>query len=224
MPRWALLLLAVCAAALVGVIAVAAADERKLAFTLGVRSTGSIIVIPPDGVACQERIGVPAEFATVSFELGTYFKPGPAIDVEVRRTGSGEVLAQGALAAGYPDNQRHLVDIGAVGDEQFVDVCLHNQGSRKVAVYAGKEDASYTSRPSVNGEERRHDMDLIFFRDDSTTMLALLPESFDRAALWYPAALRGWFVWLLAGLVLLAVPALLLRALQRASSASAQSN
>ena len=93
-----------------------------------------------------------------------------------------------------------------------------------MAVYAGKEDASYTSYPSVDGEERRHDMDLIFFRDDSTTMLALLPESFDRAALWYPAGLGGWFVWVLAGAVLLVVPALLYRALQRASNASTQSS
>lgn len=215
MPRkLVLLFLGACAAAAVCVAIAAAVDERRLAFTLGVRSTGHVVEIPPGGVACQEPIGVSAAFATVNVGLGTYFKPGPELEVSVRDVESRENLGHGVLPAGYPDNQKHLIAVGDIPEERMVAVCLQNNGRRSVGVYSGKRDAS-SSDTTVNGEFRRHDMDLIFYRDNSTTMLSLVPEAFDRAALWMPGAVRGWVIWVLAALVLLAVPPLLLRALER---------
>ena len=225
MPRKvSLLLLGGCAAAVLGVLLAASLDERKLAFTLGVRSTGRIVEIPPGDVACQGPIAVPADFATVEFGLGTYVRPGPELGIEVRDVESRDVVGRGTLPAGYPDNQKHLVDLGEIPEGQTVSVCLRNEGARKVAVYAGKPDGSFTSEASVDGKPRRYDMDFIFYRDEATSMLNLVPTAFERAALWLPSAVRGWIIWLLGGLVVFVVPALLLWALQRASNTSTQSS
>ncbi|NLT05440.1 MAG: hypothetical protein GXY03_03925 [Solirubrobacterales bacterium] len=215
MRSWAVRsFLAVAAVGLVCLLVVAATDERDLAFTLGVAPGGVAADLPPGGRACQTPVAVPAAFDGVEVKLGTHRRPGPPFEVEVVASDGGQTVATGRAAAGYPDNTVVEVELAReVPAGSDVDVCVANRGRGDLAVYGGPELAKRGSGVRVGGNDVPTDMTLVFTRPGSSAA-SLLPTVFDRAALFRPGWVGAWVFWLLAGLVLLAVPGLLAGALR----------
>ena len=211
-----------CVAAILAALAVlalaASATLRgeRLAFTLGVTSGGPVAVVEPGSRVCQRDVIVPqgGGFDRVRLSLGTYQRPGPPVDLIVRDAG-GATLARGALRGGYPDIAQapsHSVRVGEVGDERRIDVCVANEGSRRVAVYGNAGIASQTSSAELDGQPQEYDLNLAF-ETRERSIAALWPAMADRAALFRAAWVGPWTYLVLALLVLVAVPALLVRAL-----------
>lgn len=208
-------------AALVLVAGALLADTPR-AFTLGVTNGLVAAELRPGQQACQAPITVPDDggFDRVRFSLGTYKRPGQAVDLTVLPAGGGAPLARGGLPAGYPDVDRapnHTVAVGDVAAGERIQVCLTNRGSNKVAVYGNADAANRTSTATRDGKPLGTDLNFAFERDERT-LAALAPAIADRASLFHAGWVGPWTYVLLALVVVLGVPLLLVRALRAAET------
>ena len=110
--RLPLVLIGVAMLAVVGLIATMAADERDLAFTLGVRPDQVAVVLQSGSEACQRPIDVSADATSVEFQVGTYRRPGEPIEVTVRDASG--LVGSARLRGGYPDNSRLRTRVGEI--------------------------------------------------------------------------------------------------------------
>jgi hypothetical protein len=194
-----------------GLLLVAALDERRLAFTLGVQPTQIVAVVQPGQTACQAPIDVPADARSVELPVGTFRAPGPQLEVLVR-TAAG-VAGRDTVPAGYPDSSTVSASPAGIESGRQVEVCVRNTGSRKVALYGGAPQAARTTALTVDGRARPADLTLVFERGERRSMLAALPDVFQRASLFHASWLRPWMLWALAALALIGIPLLLAGAL-----------
>lgn len=219
MRKPAVVVAALCALTVAALVVVALAQRTSLAFTLGVASVIPAVGLDPGDEGCQTPISVPGggEFDRVVLHLGTYRRPGPEVEVEVRdRAADGRVIGRGTLAAGYADIGRepeHAIRVGEIPAGRQIDVCVLNRGSTKVAVFGNADAASRTSAATFNGQPAGVDMTMVFERSPRS-LASLTGALADRAALFKLGWIGGWTFWLLAALVLLAVPVLLVRAVR----------
>jgi hypothetical protein len=203
-------------AGLVALALAASQDERDLAFAFGVVPGLVAAELPPDAQACQRPVAVGGNFDGVELLVGTYEGGGQPLAVTVRRTDGGRILAEGRVAGGYPDFSERSVQMDrSVVRGERVAVCVRNDGKRRIALYGGPELAKRNSAVAVDGREQPTDLTLTF-TTASRSALSQLPAIFDRASLFRPAWVAPWTFWLLGGLLLLAVPALLGAALRDA--------
>ena len=208
----------VAAAMLVCLAVVAITDDRELAFTLGVRPTQVAAVVEPGKRACQRPLDVSADARRLRFQVGTFHKPGPELTVDA---GAGTQRAAGVVPGGYGDVTWQRVDLDReLREGERIELCVTNRGNRRAALYGGPALAARTSSAYVDGRRVPADIALIFERDHGSSAFALIPTAFERAALFHPSWFGPWTVWALAGLVLLAVPWLLIGALRMASDVS----
>jgi hypothetical protein len=219
---------ALALAALAGLAAAALLNERSQAFTLGVvRSTAA--KVKPREEICQAPITVPASaaFEGVTFAVGTNHRTGPALDLSVRAAETGDpaarggtMLARGTLPAGYPDVDRvaeHTVRVGPVSAGSTIAVCFTNRGRRPAFIYGNADAAARSSSAFLDGKPLGTDLALDFERREPRSLAALAPAMIERAALFRARAVGPWTYVVLALLVLLAAPALLVRALRAAA-------
>jgi hypothetical protein len=199
-------------------VAAAGADDRELAFSPGVGATFPAALVPPGAEVCQASVEVASRFDAVEVVLGTYARPGPELAVTVREPASGRPLAAGVLPDGTRDNQSASARVTPeVPEGERVDVCFRNAGDRRVVFYGGAPADPLTDA-RVDGRPILHDIRLDYHRSQPRSALALVPDMFERAALFRPPGVGAWTYWCLLALVALGVPALLGAALRRALS------
>jgi hypothetical protein len=210
-----LVLAATLVLGLLVLLGVGFANVREEAFTLGVQPGGVAAVLMPGDRACQELIDVPEEFSEVELQLGTYRRAGAALELTVHeRRGGGSVLGRGSLEGGYPDVSRQRISVGEVAADQQVAVCVEATAGPKVALYGNAGRAAPASTLRVNGKEVDADLTLVFHEADGRSLIAELPDMFDRAALFKGGWVGPWTFWLLTLAVLGLVPLALTRALR----------
>jgi hypothetical protein len=220
--RSAALVLAGLVVAAVAVLAVAAvSDQRDLAFTLGVNPAQVAAPLNAGQEVCQGPVDVPERFRRVQMRVGTFGKPGPPLAVTVRAFPAGLPLARGTLRGGYPDSRAQTVTLQSVAAGGRVSVCVRNVGRKQqVALYGGAGAAARTSTASIDGRSLGTDLTLVFKRDEERSVLSLLPTMFERASLFHPGWAGPWLFWTMLAALLLLVPLLLWRALDRAAGAA----
>jgi hypothetical protein len=199
-------LIAASVAGLLAVLAAAALDERERAFTVGLPPVRVAAELAPGDRACRANIDVPAAFSRVRLATASFRQTGPALTVTA---GS----ARGTVPAGYPDNSTVEVRLGEVAEGGRIDVCVTNEGDHRVALYGSPPD---TPPDSLGDPNLAPELGVTFVREEPKSMLALVPEAFDRAALFRPAWVGAWTFWVLLGVVAAAVPALLVAAYRSA--------
>jgi hypothetical protein len=210
-------LLALLVVVLAGTLAVAivgASEKRTLAFTLGVPPSAPMAVLTHGSTMCQQPIAVPSAFDAVELQAGTYMRPGPALAVLVRRMQDGTQLGHGTLASGYPDVAKETVPVGTIPKGEDVAVCITNDGARRVALYGAADAAARDSTALVDGRPTNPPTDVaLVFRMKPRSMLAIVPDVLQRMSLFHGGWIGAWLYWLLLVVVVVAVPALLGRAL-----------
>lgn len=208
----------VAALGVLGIALAGALHAEHRAFSLGVTSVGVAAQLKQGQSVCQGLIEVPqgGAFDAVRMPVGTFHRPGPALEVTVR-TPQGRQLAQGTLEGGYPDIDRQpfqVIGVGHVADRQPIDVCIENQGRHSAALYGNSAAASaHTTARDGKGTPLPSDLDLIFVRDDAPSQLALVPDMLRRAALFAAGGVGAWVLWLGLVLVVVLVPVALWRAI-----------
>jgi hypothetical protein len=219
LPRRATAVLLVACGLVAAVLAVAAAgDRRELAFTLNVRPAHAVAEVEPGGEACHWGIQAGATFDVVEPLLGTHGRPGPPLAIAVRELGTGRVLAGGRIEAGARDNSlaRGRVE-PAVEEGRLIGVCFRNEGGGPVTIFGGPT-AEAPGHAFDGIRAGAGDMRLVFYRSQPRSALALVPDMFERAALFRPDPVGAWTFWALLVLVAGGVPLLLAAALRAAAS------
>jgi hypothetical protein len=199
-------LVAVAVLGALALLAAAALDDRERAFTAGLPPVRVVAELPPGDTVCHEGIDVPAAFSRVRLATASFGRMGPALSVSA---GGG----RGTVPAGYPDNSTIEVDVGEQPEGGRIDVCVTNDGDHRVALFGSPPD---TPADRLGDPERTPELGLTFVREESRSMLGLVPEAFERAALFRPDWVGAWTFWVLLGLVLAGLPLLLAAAYRSA--------
>jgi hypothetical protein len=224
--RAALALLATAALGVVALLVGRAFDERPQQQRLGVFISHSVADLRPGQMACQGSIAMADDTSAVTFNPGTpHAEPGPAIVTTVRDSYSQRVLARGRLAAGFDPAKAQTVELSPpVKANAQVDFCFRNAGPGRALLFGDTEAGAIhptvsTSVASIDGHPiLDKDIALVFPRRQSKSVLELVPQIFERAALFRPGVVGPWVYWLLAALLLVGAPLLLARALATADA------
>jgi hypothetical protein len=212
-----IVLLGLAVAAIAGLIGAAALDRRDLAFTPGVPIIGTAAELDSKEQACQTKLAVPEAFREIEFVPLTGGEPGPRLNVKLLDTKSGRRLARRKVSAGYPGDRPLRVDVGRVPAGRRVDVCIANRGPDDVKLAGGKSESVLGSPLTVEFHEvEGWAVSLRFLRGHPRPVLSQVPLIIHRAALFRPGLVGPWTFWLLAALMVVAVPLLLAQALRRA--------
>jgi hypothetical protein len=207
MRRPVVVLIAVCAAAVLALALTGLTTRERRAFTLGVASAGPVLTLQPGQEVCQVPIAIPdhdAGFDRVAFVLGTRSLP---VDVTVAAL-TGAVVGRGRLQAGHAGGAQSVA-VGRVTTTKPLRVCLRDAGTGRLVFYGNGDAASRTSTAAIDGKPVHTDISLVFERAEPRSALSLVPAFFARVSLWRATWVGAWTYWLLGAVVLFAVPALL---------------
>jgi hypothetical protein len=210
-------LLGTVCAGVVALVLVAASDDRELAFTLGVVPATVAAEVGPGETVCQSPITASVGFARVRFQAASPGGAARSLEVSVLDAASRARLGAGRVGRVPAEPAEVTAEVGAVAGGRRIAVCVENEGPRRVALYGNTAGAVLTSQASDDERPLETDLTLVFLRPESRSMLALLPDMFERAALFRPGWVGPGVFWLLAAGLVLAVPVLLARALADAA-------
>jgi hypothetical protein len=195
-------------------VAVAAGDQRRVAYPLGVAPFGVAAQLEPGQRACMQPIELPTDVDGAVLRIGTFGRPGPALQVTVREL-HGRVLARGSIPAGYADGSEPSVIFGRVPEGRTISLCIRNRGPGRAGLF-GSESIPSTGT-ITNGTSSTVDFDVEFLRERDRSALDLLPEAFDRASVFRPGWVGAWTYWVLLAAMLVAAPLLLALAVLKAA-------
>jgi hypothetical protein len=207
---------------LAGLLLVGSLNQRSLAFTLGVAPTTAAAELTPGHSVCQRPIDVTADFDEIRMRTAGPVAAAPAIDVEVldartgRRLANGRTDTGGGLLDGVIQTKEVVAQVRTVHQGQRVAVCLSTDGPRPALLYGNAALAARGTSAFLDGRRLNSDVALVFNRTEPRSLLALAPEVVDRAALFHGSLSAPWVLWVLAALLVLALPALLALALRAA--------
>jgi hypothetical protein len=209
--------LLVLGAGLVGLVVIALADRRG--FRLRVPSDSQVLV-QPGQERCSDIIRPPGAGADrVRFwARSTGAGPSPPIVVFVRRSRTAQTLADGT-AEGGPAGSRTVRLRGSVAGSRKVVACFLNAGAAPAVLLPPPGTPTRVTVERSDGLADYADVGLELDRSDDRSVLALLPDAFDRASLFRPGWVGAWTYWLLLVALVIGVPVLLSRALASASDA-----
>jgi hypothetical protein len=188
---------------LLGLIAVAGTERREEAFTLGVVPGVALARLTSDKEFCQRPVEVVDEFRGVKLQVGTYRRPGPQLVIDVRDVDGGGSLARARVAPGYEDNSFLTATLDReVPEGERVAVCVRNVGQTPLAPYGNSGVSNRNSSAYVGERDTGGDMTLVFLRDDSASVLGLVPSIVERASLFHGSWASAGAYWVLLVLVL----------------------
>lgn len=214
---------------LIALLIAGATTTSRTVQTLGVLGVYPVAPIAAGQEVCESPIGLADSVDTLSFPIGTFGKPGPALEATVRPANSGIVLGHARKPGGWVDDGTPKdFHIGHVAADQTVTVCVRNLGGSKAYVYGdidtGNFGAGYlgfrvtTSRSVARIQDIpiAGDLSVKFISAHQRSLLTRLPAAFRHASQFRPGGVGPWTYWLLAALLVLAAPAGLWRAVSSA--------
>ncbi len=215
MHRAAVVLFGLALAAPVALVAVAAVDERELAFTLPVGPEGPAARIWPGERACQRPVTAQADFEAVRLNVGSVARARLAVSVfSLGNEGAPRKAEPVSLTGGRQEVRANFGQ--TVRQEERFALCAANTGEGVIALYGAQARANDGSAVFEDGERNDADLALVFLREQPRSVLSQVPEMFERAALFRPGLVGPWTFWTLLVLVTTGIPALLVAALRRA--------
>jgi GT2 family glycosyltransferase len=196
--------------ALVVLLVEASRDESAVAFTNEAPSSSEVVSLARGGTVCQGVADVPAAFEGVSVPVYSGRASG-RFTLAVRDAASGRRLGAGTGTASNVPNSV-AVTTGRVEPGRPIEVCVTNDSRARLGLYGVG-----TGERTVNrGTVRAGRIALVFFETEPRSLLDRLPDALERAEFFKPAWMGAWTFWLLALLVVFALPAVLGAALWRA--------
>ncbi len=219
MSRWGppAVVVAIVAVAVAALIAVAGGDKRDLAFATDISPSQLGAVVQPGATACERRVHVDGRFDVLRLAVAT-IPPAPEAAIAITRSGGGRVLATGRIPAGFTTSRRLAYPATrlsrAVDPGRYVDICIGVRGRSPLFIAGHSATPAHAVLLAHGGEKRlRTDLHFDFITTRPRSALSQLPALFHRAALFRAGPVGAWTYWALLAIVLLAVPALLVRAL-----------
>ena len=177
----------------------------------------ALVELPPGQELCVAGVTIPDQAEQLRFQVGTFGRPGPALRVRLRGAGYREDLR---VPPGFADSATLAVAMRGPGATTLGRVCLDHAGRAPVALAATAEERT-RSRPAgtIDGQPVGPDVVLAFYESGRASALSRAPAIVARMGAFRPSFVGAWLLWPLLGLVVVGVPAGLLWAVHRATSA-----
>ena len=212
---------AAAAACVLVAVAVLVADDRELAFTLGVPAEAAVVTLERGQQVCQGPIDVPVDAARVRLGLGAPRDPGAPVDLLARPAAGERVLGRARVLGGDGGRVVTRTAIAGVTGGDRIDLCVRNAGATPVVLYGDAGGTLHASTAQVDGRVVAPDVAVEFERAAPASLMSMLSAVFERASLFKAAWVGPWLFWMLSALLALGVPLCLWRAL-RAGEAGTQ--
>ena len=222
MRRGMLAFAAVFAAGLVLLIVLGVTRKSDLVYSTGAQVSTPVAILQDGDRACQEPYLLPSgsSFDRVAFSTTTYGRRGAPLRVEVIDVDSRRRLASGTLDAGYPDYAQapqHIVRVGRVATSRPLRVCFVSTGGPRVGLLGQPGFVSPHTHVTFNGRPSAVAL-AVTLRTEPRSLLALIPDMFERAARFRAGWVTPAAYWVLGVLLLVAAPVLLARGIARAAA------
>jgi hypothetical protein len=174
----------------------------------------TLIDVPPGEPLCIRNVTIPKDARQIRFQVGTFGRPGPGLDVSLTAPGySGRV----EVPAGYADSALVVEPMRPPRTDVFGQVCVRHDGADKIALVGSTEERT-RSRPAdtVAGRPVDPDAYLAFYEGRHGSALGRTPAIIDRASAFRPGIVGPWLLWPLLVLTVVGVPLGVLYAVRRA--------
>jgi hypothetical protein len=209
-------LLAVLIAGVVAVLIAAASTDSDLAFTPSVRATGIAEKFAYGDEACGRTQPAIASFERLRFPVGTLGGSGQRLEVSIFESPeSTTLLARGRKPAKLKPAPFQPVVVSLdreVPKGAAFSVCVRNTGTHGIALFGSGGKGHRPKRINAHTSVPDADISFVFLKAHPASLLSQVPEVFRRASLFRPYWVGAWTFWLVGALLLLLVPALLVRA------------
>jgi hypothetical protein len=166
----------------------------------------SLDVVRGGGRLCMTDVAISRQTEQMRFQIGTYGRPGPPLQVSVRAPGYRAAVRVGA---GWADNLVHHVPLPRPAGDQLVTVCIQNGGRRKIAVYAAGDNARSRVGVFIDGQRVFDTPQLAFYERGHASIAQRASLTADRLATFRGLFGHEWIVWVLAFLFAAGMPVLL---------------
>jgi hypothetical protein len=166
-------------------------------------SSVALVTVPGGRRACLGNVVLDPGSQLATFTVGTYGRPGPALDVT---TGGRRYR----VARGFADNAHLTVALAPPPRATATTFCIANTGRRPIALY-GSDELRTRSRETVTvgGRAVGPDVTLTLARRAPASVVGELGDVIANTTRWRPGVGEP-VVWALLVLVLLGVPGLAL--------------
>jgi hypothetical protein len=172
--------------------------------------TTDLVVLRPNQNLCMTDVALSAQARQMRFDVGTFFRPGPALRVTVRAPG---YSARAAVRGGYADNTTVTVPVPPPRSSRLATVCVRNSGRRRFALYAASDSARSRVQPFVDGKPQPATPALRFDEAHPVSFADRAGVTAGRIAVFRGFLDHSWIVWALVVLLVVGVPILMLGAL-----------
>jgi hypothetical protein len=163
--------------------------------------------VAPNKAACIRNANIDRFSEVALFRVGTRQKP--AVPLEMTVSGKG-YRQQVQRPANYADNEILALVVQPPERTTSVDVCIRNEGERKIDLYGTGDTSAAPVTADIDGE-RIQNFTLSFYEARDATLFQRRQATAERTARFRPVGPS--VVLLLALLVILAVPAALIVAI-----------
>ncbi|HET6550091.1 MAG TPA: hypothetical protein VFG79_16635 [Solirubrobacter sp.] len=164
----------------------------------------TFVDLPPQQRLCLNDVTIPHDARQARFQVRTYGRPGPALDVELLAPGYRERLR---VPAGYRDEALISAPMTPPREARLGRVCLRQDGAARISLVGTTEDRT-RSRPygDVDGEPVSADTYLAFYAGRTASALHETPAIVDRMGAFRPGIVGPWLLWPLLAIVVVGVP------------------
>jgi hypothetical protein len=169
-------------------------------------------VVPAGKRLCMREIAIERHARQVRFQVGTYFKPGPPLLLEITAPG---YRSASRVAAGYPDNARLSLPVKPPPRDTLVTACFTNLGRRKIAFYAATDRAVSRAQVTLGGKPVEGSPAFGFWEGRSVSIADRADVTVERMATFRGFLGHAWLLWALLVMFVLGMPAALAVALWR---------
>jgi hypothetical protein len=211
--RAGLLFIAIAAVGVLGLVATMARDRRGFDYTLNTRTA---VTLKPDHVACRRSVKPKAGgLNALRLFIDPQGSPGPPRYISVFRGSTRpNIVATGFIPGGYRGTRSpQVVHIhGSAAGAYALSACVDNAGRTPIVLWP-RPPFHAKKHSEERGSTGFQEISLSLIREPRRSMLSLLPTAFKRAELFRPSWVHRWMYWGMVAVLVLLLPALLLKAL-----------
>lgn len=175
-------------------------------------STSSVPLAPGKPV-CFDNAVAERHSELVRFRVSSPAGPAPQMTVTVDGPGYD---AKAVIPAGLLDTQTAQAPIPAPPTDVPVRVCIRNDGTTPVGLFASNDRTRSRSLATIDGKNTGQSVWFAFYEPRWRAISERVPLTIDRMTVFRPSWVHPWLLWIIAVLFLAGVPIAVVWALVRA--------
>jgi hypothetical protein len=163
----------------------------------------SLDVVPAGRSLCMAQITADPHGRQVRFTVGTYKRPGPALDLTLSGRGYRATAHQ---SAGFADNATLRLPLEPPSRPTLVRACITNRGTHRIALYSANDRSRSRATVEVAGRSVSATPAFGFWEPRPVSIADRAGVTVKRIATFRGFLGHAWFIWLLLALFCVGMP------------------